>query len=134
MLSGGENLEPEPIEEKLKESDFVDHAVVLGQDKKGLTAFISMNEDRLKQFTEKWKISFDELMHKSGEIIMHSRLSEEVRRDFKKLINRESGFKPWEAISNIVLLKKKFSIGDELTQTLKVKRKHVEKKYHHLIK
>ncbi len=134
VLSGGENLEPEPIEEKLKESDFVDHAVVLGQDKKGLTAFISMNEDRLKQFTEKWKISFDELMHKSGEIIMHSRLSEEVRRDFKKLINRESGFKPWEAISNIVLLKKKFSIGDELTQTLKVKRKHVEKKYHHLIK
>jgi len=134
VLSGGENLEPEPIEEKLKESDFVEHAVVLGQDKKALTAFISINEDRLKQFAEKWKISFEDLMHKSGEIIMHSRLSEEVRKDFKKLISRESGFKPWEAITNIVLLKKKFSIGDELTQTLKVKRKHVEKKYHHLIK
>ncbi|HWP68874.1 MAG TPA: AMP-binding protein, partial [Rectinemataceae bacterium] len=30
VLMGGENVEPEPIEEKLKESAYIDHAVVLG--------------------------------------------------------------------------------------------------------
>jgi long-chain acyl-CoA synthetase len=134
VLMGGENAEPEPIEEKLKESSLIDHAVVVGQDKKGLTALISVNEEKLKHMAEKWKISLDEMLHKGEETILNSRIVMEVQKEIRKLISRENGFKPSEKITGVVLLKKKFSIGDELTQTLKVKRKHVEKKYSHLLK
>jgi long-chain acyl-CoA synthetase len=134
VLLGGENAEPEPIEEKLRESSLIDHAVVVGQDKKGLTALISVNEEKLKHMAEKWKISLDEMLHKGGETILNNKIVMEFQKEIKKLINRENGFKPSEKITDVVLLKKKFSIGDELTQTLKVKRKHVEKKYSHLLK
>ena len=129
VLLGGENAEPEPIEEKLKESALIDHAVVVGQDKKGLAAVIQVNEEKLKHLASKLRISVDELMQKGGDVIKHSRILAEMQKEVKKLINRDTGFKPSEKITKIVLVKKKFSIGDELTQTLKIKRHHVEKKY-----
>ena len=133
VLLGGENAEPEPIEEKLKESALIDHAVVVGQDKKGLTAVIALNEEKLRHLADKLKISFEDPMSKGGEIIMHSKIVREVQREIKRHVNRDTGFKPHEHITKFVLLKNKFNIGDELTQTLKVKRKHVEKKYRHLL-
>ncbi len=129
VLLGGENTEPEPIEEKLMESVFIDHAVVFGQDKKGLTAVISVNEEKLKHLAERMKISWHDLTEKGTDIIKHNKVLEEITREIKRLINRKTGFKPFENISKIILTKKKFSVGDELTQTLKVKRQNVEKKY-----
>lgn len=129
VLLGGENTEPEPIEEKLMESVFIDHAVVFGQDKKGLTAVISVNEEKLKHLAERMKISWHELTVKGTDIIKHNAIIEFLGKEIKRLISRKTGFKPFEKISNFVVTVKKFSIGDELTQTLKVKRGHVEKKY-----
>lgn len=132
VLLGGENLEPEPIEEKLKESALIDHAVVMGQDKKSPVALLTISEEKLKHMADKMKISWDDLMHKGSDIIHHNKILKEVNREVAKLISRANGFRPFEKISKFVLIKKKFSIGDELTQTLKVKRQHVEKKYKHL--
>ena len=133
VLLGGENAEPEPIEEKLKESNLIDHAVVVGQDKKGLTAIIAGNEDKLKHLAKKLKISFEDLMSKGEDIIKHNAILKEYKKEIRKHINKENGFKPSEHIISFVLLKKRFTIGDELTQTLKVKRRHVENKYKHLL-
>ncbi len=129
VLLGGENAEPEPIEEKLKESNLIDHAVVVGQDKKGLSAVIQINEERLKHMAEKLKISWDDIVLKGSDVIKHNKILAVLNAEVRKLINRRTGFKPSEKITKIVLVKKKFSIGDELTQTLKIKRNHVEKKY-----
>jgi long-chain acyl-CoA synthetase len=79
------------------------------------------------------RISWDDLIHKGGDIIMNNKIIAEVNKEIKKLISRANGFRPFEKINRFVLIKKKFSIGDELTQTLKVKRGHVEKKYKHLL-
>jgi long-chain acyl-CoA synthetase len=129
VLLGGENAEPEPIEEKLRESALIDQAVVVGQNKKGLSAILQLNEEKLKKMADKMKISWDELVQKGEDVIKNNKIITEMNKEVKKLINRETGFKPSEKITKIVLVKKKFSIGDELTQTLKVKRKDVEKKY-----
>jgi long-chain acyl-CoA synthetase len=129
VLLGGENAEPEPIEEKLMESVFIDHAVVFGQDKKGLTAIIAVNEDKLKHMAAQMKISWSELTAKGSDIIKHNKVLDEMNKEIKRLVNRRTGFKPFERISKFIVTVKKFSIGDELTQTLKVKRKDVEKKY-----
>lgn len=129
VLLGGENTEPEPIEEKLMESVFIDHAVVFGQDKKSLTALISINEEKLRNLAERMKISWHDLTEKGTDIIKHNKILDVLSKEIKRLINRKTGFKPFEKISKIIITKKKFSIGDELTQTLKIKRQHVEKKY-----
>jgi long-chain acyl-CoA synthetase len=40
VLSSGENVEPEPIEMRLQQSQFIDHCMIIGQDKKFLSALI----------------------------------------------------------------------------------------------
>ena len=47
VLSGGENVEPLPIEAKLQESRFIATSVVVGQDQRYLGALIVPNQDEL---------------------------------------------------------------------------------------
>lgn len=133
VLVGGENVEPEPIEEKLQESDLIEHAVVMGQDKKSLRAILTVNEDHLKKLGEKLKVKWDELWHHGGDTVEHHKILDALGAEIKRLVNRENGFKPFEAITKFIVLKKKFQVGDELTQKLSVKRKTVEQKYGHLL-
>jgi long-chain acyl-CoA synthetase len=129
VLVGGENVEPEPIEEKLQESDLIEHAVVVGQDQKGLRAILTVNEDHLKKLGDRLKVRWDELWHPTRPTVEHRKVLDALGSEIKRLVNRENGFKPFEAITKFVVVKKKFEVGDELTQTLKVKRQVVEDKY-----
>jgi long-chain acyl-CoA synthetase len=129
VLVGGENVEPEPIEEKLQESDLIEHAVVVGQDQKNIRAILTVNEDHLKKLGERLKVKWDELWHHGGDTVEHLKVLDALGAEIKRLVNRENGFKPFESIGKFVVLKKKFQVGDELTQTLKVKRQVVEDKY-----
>jgi long-chain acyl-CoA synthetase len=52
VLRGGENVEPLPIEHKLKESELIDQAIVLGQDQKFLGALIVPNAEALLEALE----------------------------------------------------------------------------------
>ncbi|MCK5671811.1 MAG: hypothetical protein KAH95_00455, partial [Spirochaetales bacterium] len=53
--------------------------------------------------------------------------------EVSSLISREYGFKSFERISKILAVRNNFSIGKELTQTMKVKRKYIVEKYKNLI-
>lgn len=56
VLSGGENLEPAPIEAKLTESEFISQVIVVGQDKKNLGVLIVPFFDRVyEEFQSKEK-------------------------------------------------------------------------------
>ena len=50
VLSGGENIEPVPIENAMKESEYIDTAVVVGQDEKYLGALIVINEKNVERY------------------------------------------------------------------------------------
>jgi len=132
VLAGGENVEPEPIEDKLKESTLFDYAVVLGQDEKSLAALLALNEDELARIAREHNIPLEEAAHEGGGAI-HPTILDTVRREVSKLISRETGFKPFERIAHIIPVRTTFSIGKELTQTLKVKRRYVEERYRELI-
>lgn len=133
VLLGGENVEPEPIEDKLKESSLIDHAVVMGQDKKHLEALIIVNEEKIKELAKELKIKLDDLVTEGTNIIKEKKIQNYINEEVKKLINSKNGFKPFEQISKIIPMIKKFEVGKELTQTLKVKRKYVMEKYKEIL-
>lgn len=143
VLLGGENVEPLPIEDKIKENELIDHAMLLGQDKKGLTAFIALNDDELKKYLEKVKIRVQDFFAMFSEDQRHlksqsvtegyRKLQELIKRDLDKKISRDQGFKPFEKITSVILVKNNFKVGEELTQTLKIKRKKIEEKYREVI-
>lgn len=122
VLLSGENVEPTPIENKLLQSEYIDQCMVLGQDRKFLTAFIVPKLDKFKQYGS------------SMEAISQDKETQKIiREEIKKLISTENGFKSFEKIQDFRLLPKPFEIGDELTAKLSVKRHVVTEKYSKLL-
>ena len=134
VLLGGENVEPEPIEDKMKESLYIDHAVVLGQDQKQLSAIVAVNEEELMKLAGELKLSPTEVITEGIDSIEHDSIYFHLMKEVNSLISREQGFKPFERISKILPVKNDFSVGRELTQTLKVKRQYIAEKYKGLIR
>ncbi len=125
VLSSGENVEPEPIEMHLQQSQFIDHCMLVGQDKKHTAALIvpALQEFRLAGFNEN---SIAELI---GNPEVHRILKDEIR----KMNASPNGFKNYEIIRDFRLLDNGFQIGNELTNLFKIKRHVVEQKYNHVI-
>ncbi|MDD4363420.1 MAG: long-chain fatty acid--CoA ligase [Atribacterota bacterium] len=130
VLRGGENVEPQPLEEKLLESEFINMAVVVGQDKPRLGVLIVPNFESLKSLWEKEKKKIESL----SEAIKDPNIITLFQKEVKRLISRENGFNPFETIMGIAICPKEFSIeAGELTETLKVKRFEIHNKYQELI-
>ncbi len=120
VLLNGENIEPIPIESKICESPLVDQCMVVGQDQKQLGALVvpSLEGSQAE--------SVAELSDKAD-------IRDQIAADIRRLISRENGFKAFEHIQEIALLPKAFEIGDELTNTFKIKRHVVDQRYASLI-
>lgn len=133
VLMSGENVEPEPIEDKMKESLYIDHAVVLGQDQKQLSAIVAVNEEELMKLAGELKLSLSEVVTEGEDSIEHGGIYQHLMSEVNSLISREQGFKRFEFITKILPVRNDFSIGKELTQTLKVKRQYIHEKYKGII-
>jgi long-chain acyl-CoA synthetase len=133
VLMGGENVEPEPIEDKLKESAYIDHAVVLGQDQKQIAAIVAVNEEELMKLAAELKLSRNDIAISGSGSIENDQIYNLLLKEVGSLITKEQGFKPFEKIGKIFPVLNDFSVGKELTQTLKVKRKYVEERFNHLV-
>ncbi|MBN8219559.1 MAG: AMP-binding protein [Spirochaetes bacterium] len=132
VLVGGENVEPTPIEEKLKESNYVDHVMLVsrafGEDQKVLGALIVPNAENLGEWCKKNGVGGDLTAW-----VKDPKVNAMYRAEINKFINAENGFKNFEKIGAFALLKKPFEQGDELNNTLKVRRHIVSEKYEKLI-
>ncbi len=126
VLLGGENIEPEPIEKKLLESQFIKTAVVVGQDKRMLGVLIVPDLENFNiHFKEREGLNFsslNELNEYQGTRII-------IQKEIQRLISYGNGFKRYELIGAFYLLDNEFTTGIELTETLKVKRNVVYEKY-----
>lgn len=132
VLVGGENVEPTPIEEKMKESTFIDHVMLVsrafGEDQKVLGALVVPNADNLADWCKQNGVGGDlAAWTKDAKVIAL------FRSEINKLISNENGFKNFEKVGVFALLKKPFEQGDELNNTLKVRRHIVNDKYDKLI-
>ena len=126
VLRGGENVEPTPIEDKLVQSEYIEQAMVVGQDQKFLAALIVPNAEKMDEFARVNKVDYIE----SEELIEHPEFQEVIRMEIDSLINAKAGFKLFEHVYRFKLLSKPFEVGDEMTNTMKIKRPVVYKKYH----
>ena len=125
VLLNGENLEPIPIEAKLCESPLIDQCMIVGQDQKKLGALVVPS---LEGFANQG-FSKESVAALAEDSEAHDRIVKEAKR----LISNENGFKTFEHIHGIALLPKPFEVGEEMTNTFKIKRHVVDEKYGDLI-
>ncbi|UGQ17381.1 AMP-binding protein [Borrelia sp. RT1S] len=126
VLRGGENIEPEPIERALSKSLLIENVMIVGQDQKFLGAVIVPNFESL----EKWSKSNGVLFSSRDDLLSSDVVNKLYSKCISDIVNTKSGFKSFERIVGFILLKDSFVIGEELTNTLKLKRYYIVDKYH----
>lgn len=130
VLLGGENIEPEPIEEKLLESKFIKTAVVVGQDKRTLSVLIVPDFENVASFLKHKHVEIDPSDIEGRKQIVNNEIAKNlIKHEINHLISLRNGFKRYELISNFKLLVNEFEEGVELTQTLKLRRQVIHEKY-----
>lgn len=125
VLRSGENVEPEPIECKLRESPFIKQVMIIGQDKRQLGALIVPDFDEVKSYLDEEGIK----LMVPAEIIEEKKVVELFRKEVNRLVAENSNFKKFEKISKFELIPEEFKVGEELTHTLKMKRDLIAAKY-----
>lgn len=130
VLRGGENIEPVPIEQKLCESEFIQQAVVLGQDEKYLAALIVPKQDNLIVWAEENNIPFIDY----ETLAQQPEVKELLDAEISDLINPKNGFKPFERIFRFDILAEAFQPGRELSAKQELKRHAVNELYKKKIK
>lgn len=125
--SGGKYVAPAVIENKLKESSYIEQVVLVGDGEKFVSALIVPNFDLL----EKWCEENHLLLQTKKEMIE----SKEVNNYFFNIVQEINiHLSKVEQIKRIALLENEWTIeGGELTATMKIKRKVINNKYHSII-
>ncbi|NLN96467.1 MAG: long-chain fatty acid--CoA ligase [Bacteroidales bacterium] len=126
-LSNGKYIAPQQIENKLKESYYIQQTMVVGENQKYAGALIIPNFSNLVEWAKKQKINFQNQsdLIKNSETIRH--FEAEIKSLNKKLSSNEQ-------IKKIALLADEWTQNTgELTSTLKLRRKKIVEKYNDVI-
>jgi len=121
--SGGKYVAPQPIENRLKESPFVEQIMVVGADEKFTGALIVPSFTNLREWMKQKKISFkgNEDAIQNTQVLA---LYKDIIHESNTLFNHVEQIKKFELIPN------EWTIDTgELTPTLKLKRKVILEKY-----
>ena len=115
--SGGKYIIPQMLENKLKESRFIEQAMVLGENQKFAAAFIVPAFPFVKEWAEKQGLKFSS----NGELIAIKEVREKIKQEIESLNNTLGNF---ETIKKFELLPAEWSVDNgELTPKLSLKRK-----------
>jgi len=121
--SGGKYVAPQPIENKLKESPFVEQVMVIGAERKFVGALIVPSVPTLKEWMREKEIAFTTI-----EDALHHPKVLELYRQLVESFN--SFFNHVEQIKKFELLPREWSVDTgELTPKLSLKRKVIMEKY-----
>ena len=127
--SGGKYVIPTLLENELKESHFIEQAMVIGEGEKMPAALIQLNFEFVKDWIER--------KHHNIEPSMKAIISSEiVLKRIQKEINKcNKDFGKWEQIKRFELTPDIWSIeSGHLTPTMKMKRAVIKEKYTDLYK
>jgi len=127
VTAGGKNVAPQPIENILKTNPYVSNAVVLGDKKKFISALIVPDFDKLKEYAKFNDIPYEDL----SELVKNERVVKFMEAEVDRATPDLASY---EKIKKVALLDREFEIEkEEITPTLKVKRRNIESQYKGLI-
>jgi long-chain acyl-CoA synthetase len=127
VTAGGKNVAPQPIENLLKRSPFIDVAVLIGDRRPFVSALISPDRERLTAWATEQSIDFETYQDLLAHPRVHSLLRNAIR-DTNASLARYEQIKAHRLISDTLSVE-----SGHLTPTLKVRRKIVERDYAGLI-
>jgi long-chain acyl-CoA synthetase len=130
VLTNGENIEPQPIEDACLRSDYIDQIMLVGQDQKSLGALIVPDLEVL----EAWLLSKNQPIV-NGEIDLNNQMIRDlIREELNREVRDRKGYRRDDEIIVFEIIPEPFMIENGLlTQTLKIRRNIVTERYQGVI-
>ncbi|SDW76118.1 long-chain acyl-CoA synthetase [Lutibacter oricola] len=124
--SGGKYIAPAHLEGTLKESRFIEQAMVIGEGEKMPAAIIQPHFEFLDEWAKRKGVSFKD----HEELVKNKKV---IKRLQKEVSKANKTFGKWEQVKLFELTPDVWTIENGLlTPTMKMKRKLVKEKYNHL--
>nr|MBP6853190.1 long-chain fatty acid--CoA ligase [Rhodoferax sp.] len=123
ITSGGKNITPSNIENHLKFSPYVSDAVVIGEGRNYLTCLVMLDQDTVAKFAQDRQVPYTDYasMTRAPEVV--ALIQSELEQVNTRLARVEQ-IKDFRIIAQLLTAE-----DDELTPTMKLKRKVVARKY-----
>lgn len=122
--SGGKYIAPQVLENKFKESPFIEQIMVVGEGEKHPAALIQPAFEYVKEWAKRKQLTNCETL---DDICKNQAVLDRMMQEIEKY---NSDFAQYEKVKRIALTPLVWSIdGGELTPTLKLKRKNVMQKF-----
>ncbi len=121
--SGGKYVAPQLLENRCKQSRFIEQIMVVGEGEKMPAAIIQPNFDHIFEWAKKNNITVGE----NSDIVHNEKIMERIQEE---VTQANESFAKWEKIKQFRLTPDVWSIeGGHLTPTMKLRRKIVKEKY-----
>ncbi|MGD9579124.1 MAG: long-chain fatty acid--CoA ligase [Syntrophorhabdus sp.] len=129
VLSNGKKVAPQPIENRLSESPFISHAILIGDKQNTITAIIAPNFKNVIDWAKKNKIEVD--LRDNQKLIKHPEIVRLIKNEIERLLPYLADF---EKIRNFAIVGDEFTVENgTLTPTLKVKKQVLLERYRDVI-
>ncbi len=126
VTSGGKNIAPQNIENWIKQDPWISQVMVYGDRRNYLVALVTLDEEEVDRYGEDKELEYESF----AELTRHPRIRYKVD---KILAEKNKRLPSWETIKYWAVLERDFEVGEELTPTLKVKRKVCNAKYQDIL-
>lgn len=123
VLSNGENIEPEGLEQVCTSLQEVSQIVLAGQDKANLSALVVLNNEEAANSAKQLKLN-------PRSIYTDKKFKNYILNELNAKIRERQAFRPFERINDLRYIKEPFTIENGLmTQTAKLRKNLICKKY-----
>jgi long-chain acyl-CoA synthetase len=125
--SAGKYVAPQVLEQRIKQSRFVNQVVLVGDGRKFPAALIVPDWEQLRSYAQHKGLD----IKTTADFCRHPRVIDLLQRQVDAVTSDLSRF---ERVKRVALLEKELTVaGGELTPTLKVKRRVIDEKYRDVI-
>ena len=127
VLTNGENIEPQPIEDACLRSPYIDQIMLVGQDQRSIGALIVPNLEALA--------AWNQPQNHTEKIDLESKIVQDLfRQELNREVQNRPSYRADDRIGPFKLIEEQFSIENGLmTQTLKIRRHIVMERYDDII-
>jgi long-chain acyl-CoA synthetase len=127
VLSTGKKLAPQPIENAINNSPYIEQSALVGNGRKYVVALVVPDFELLIPWARNKGLPTDSC----EELVRHPAVTELLQQEVKRLT---SSFAPFEQPKKVWVAENEWTVeSGELTPTLKVRMREIEKKYRDVI-
>lgn len=120
ITAGGKNIAPANVEAALKRHPFINEAVLIGDNRRYITALLTMEPERVESWASEKNVSPEAALEHDAFHAMIQAHVDEINKEFATV----------EQVKKFTIIGKNFTVEDgQLTPSLKVKRRVIYEQY-----